>query len=203
MKKIITTVMALTLALGMSVTALGAGSPSKSVTVTRAYLEGESATEEEAEQVAKILASNPIELKTVDASVVAEAKTAAEKLITVKADEQLNVKEVFDVVVPDEVKAIMENGGYLYVDFRVSGITDGSNVRVLHQNADGSWEDVTDDYWGVRDGGVVTGVFKTFSNVAIVEITAKNTTVTTPTPPTPPIPAGILSEEDWIIKIFK
>ena len=61
MKKIITTVMALTLALGMSVTALADPSPSTGGTKpVNAFLAGESMDDETAERGAEILAETPV-----------------------------------------------------------------------------------------------------------------------------------------------
>lgn len=201
MKKIITTVMALTLAFGMSVTVLAAPSPSKDGTKpVNAFLDGESMDEGTAERADEILAETPVTVKENKelVSSASDALTAQKAEIVekikflmdldgvkgeVKADE-LTVLTVYDVTVPPALTALMQEdtGAYLWVQIPVAGIKKGDIVGALHY--DGTKWTPIDAYCWVD--GIVSVCSRDFSPVAILGISPKQTTPTDPTGPTNP-----------------
>lgn len=198
MKKIITTVMALTLAFGMTVTAFGAPSPSKDGAVpVEAFLAGEGIMDETAEKADAILKDNPVTMtvRADLASSVSDAITAQKAQIVeainrynmgfstseVKEDDELTVLTVCDVIVPDELKALMkeDDGACLWVKFPVQGIAQGASVGALYY-LDGEWTPT--DAFCIEDGFVRVACGD-FSPIAIIGITPSTQPVT-PTQPT-------------------
>lgn len=198
MKKIITTVMALTLAFGMTVTAFGAPSPSKDGAVpVEAFLNGEGMMDETAEKADAILKDNPVTMtvRTDLASSVSDAITAQKTEIVeainhynmglstneVKESDELTVLTVCDVAVPDELKALMkeDDGAYLWVKFPVQGIVKGASVGALCY-VDGKWRPT--DAFCIEDG-FVRAVCEDNFPIAIIGV-APSTQPVTPTQPT-------------------
>lgn len=195
MKKIITTVMALTLALGMSVTALAAPSPSNDgAKPVNAFLDGESIDEETAQRGDEILAETPVTVteKKELVSSASDALTAQKAEIVeaikhysmgladgeIKADDELTVLTVYDVTVPDALKALLqeENGAYLWVEIPVAGVKARSIVGALHYDGT-KWTPI--DAFCIDDG-FVRVCSTDYSPIAILGISPKQTTPTGP-----------------------
>ena len=195
MKKIITTVMALTLALGMSVTVLADPSPSTGGTKpVNAFLDGESMDDETAERGAEILAETPVTVteKKELVSSASDALTAQKAEIVeaikhysmgitmdeISADDELTVLTVYDVTVPDALKALLqeENGAYLWVEIPVAGVKARSIVGALHYDGT-KWTPI--DAFCIDDG-FVRVCSTDYSPIAILGISPKQTTPTGP-----------------------
>lgn len=198
MKKIITTVMALTLAFGMTVTAFGAPSPSKDGAVpVEAFLNGEGMMDETAEKADAILKDNPVtitvrtELVSSVSDVIAAQKARIVEAINhynmglstseVKEDDELTVLTVCDVTIPDELKALMEEDtdACLWVKIPVQGIVEGANAGALYY-LDGEWTPT--DAFCIEDG-FVRAACGVVSPIAIIGI-KPSTQPVTPTQPT-------------------
>ena len=208
MKKIITTVMALTLALGMSVTVLADPSPSTGGTKpVHAFLDGESMDDETAERGAEILAETPVTV-TENKELVSSASDAltaqkAEIVEAIKhysmgiatgeisADDELTVLTVYDVTVPDALKALLqeENGAYLWVEIPVAGVKARSIVGALHYDGT-KWTPI--DAFCIDDG-FVRVCSTDYSPIAILGISPKQTTA----PATPETPAASAGYDGW------
>lgn len=172
MKKIITTVMALTLALGMSVTAIAAPSPVKDPNAT-GTMAGE-ATEEELAAANAALAEEGISYLPADEATKTSAKDAADKL-EVPAGQEATVIDVKDVVVPKVVSDLLDADKGVYIDISWTLNWDADTMVVLHYNTKtGTWEKV--ESW--LTGRVLTARFTSLSPVAFVEIAKKEATNT-------------------------
>lgn len=189
MKKIITTVMALTLALGMSVTALAAPSSSQGV-----------GTDEKDKVKVEILPGAPADVNqdVIDGALItlnseggwdvqnktsiptADAEAAEKAALAGATDKDANVISYGDVTVNEDVKTLV-NAGYIAVTLpmTLTGITAADNGNIIALvYYDGKWNPMKTEVVG---DGRVNVTFTHFSPVAFVQLSAKSTT--TPTTP--------------------
>lgn len=181
MKKIMTTVMALTLALGMSVTALAAPSPSQGVgsdekdKVTVEILPGATLSDAEKALVDawnamddtdddKWNVSSETSIPTDVANAVEAAAATADKNASVVAYGEVNVS-------PDIAALVNAGKITVTVPMTLTGVTaaDNGNVIALVYH-DGKWDPMKTEVVG---DGRVNVTFTHFSPVAFVQVTAK------------------------------
>ena len=180
MKKIITTVMALTLALGMSVTALADQSPVKTKTDAALASTG-TATEQEVAAAEEALATEKASFADASEATKESAKAGvdaliADKTIEVNDNQEANIIDVFDVTVPPAVGVVLAKGGSVDITWSMNWDTTGTIV-VLHFNG-ATWEKVPTTV----NGRTVTATFTSLSPVAFVEIADKAATTPAETP---------------------
>lgn len=185
MKKVITTVMALTLALGMSVTALAAPSPSKtevsdSANQTKVVILPGAPADVDSAKIQEVLGKltakdgwSADETKTVSNTEKEAAQKAATAVVADSANKNVTVIDSCDVKVPEDVKELVNNG-YIAVTltFDVPGVKAGDNIVALVFH-DGKWDPMTTD---VNADGSVSVKFTHFSPVAFAKVTEKAAT---------------------------
>lgn len=183
MKKIITTVMALTLALGMSVTAIAAPSPSKtevsdSTNQTKVEILPGAPADVDNAKIQDALNKLTDEengwdvdgTKTVSDTEKEAAQKAAMAVVADSANKNVAVISSGDVKVPEDVKELV-NKGYIAVTltFTVPEVKAGDSIVALVFH-DGKWDPMNTV---VNADGSVSVRFTHFSPVAFVKVTAK------------------------------
>lgn len=191
MKKKLVGLLAAIMVLGSATTALAAPSISAGDLSNNAgsVTKVESMTDEQAKELAEDLVVKKesieiaggkvtaVETKAVEPKVLKaaakEAVKAVEKLFNVDLDKKVGKGEtkvtaaiaaIMDIVISGEVSK--ENPATLTFD--IPEAKAGENYLVLHQLADGTWEQITPE---VRDGKIIAK-FTSFSPVAIVKVAA-------------------------------
>lgn len=185
MKKRLTAMMALTMA-GVLLFAIPVSASSTSTTTTsaaqKAKQEAAAPATAMAEGVSVKADAVMVGGKAVSAEVIAKIKLAPVTNATVSAalthaqaavSPSASVLKIMDVTIPDELK-----GQPVTMTFEVPSVSAGQKVMVLHQKADGTWEEISPD---AVANGQVTATFTSFSPIAfVVYNTAAKTMDVTP-----------------------
>ena len=109
-------------------------------------------------------AAGTVKTEALPATTTASAVAAAPSVLGLSAGQSVNTLASYNVHL---------TAGKLPADikFNVAGVTANSNIKVLHQKADGTWESVP----VVVSNGSVTATFTSLSPVVIVEVATSTT----------------------------
>lgn len=113
--------------------------------------------------------------KGVTVTNVAQQTVTAAKNQAAAINKNANVLAVVDVKYAGTIPA-----GGVAITLYAAGVKKGDNIVLLHQKADGTWEQIKPSIVG---DGYVTAVFTNLSPVAIVKLPAGSTAATTGTSP--------------------